>query len=756
MSYNEVKKDFVKEKFWIIEIDLDFCDHTYGIIPCTAQVGVTGDQKCFNTARTCQDRANYLKSPKTYRFCTKRSPMPTGLDAIPTLMAAPTINGAKIDSSGGLGVRGGISMNFIDHPFSDVGIDKYVNERTYIPYETGTYWGKLRARNPFYNNRTIRAFSGYLVDGVYDPANFQQRTYVIENITANRGVGTVKGKDVLKLADNDRAQYPAQSTGELTSDIDDVVTSFTLTPTGVGNLEYDTSGWVRISDEVMSFTRVADVFTIVRAQYNTLAASHSTSDTVQQCAYLNDTVANIDYELLTVGAKIDPSFIDLPVWEVENDDNFPSFLETLITEPTGVKKLLKELGDNAPHFLYFDEITQLIIFTAVKQPPVNVNTINDQEHIKSDSLKVADKPDQRISDVVVYFGQLDPTKKMDEINNYAQKYVRSDLVSSGEDEFGSQKIKTIFSRWINNFNKAQAIDLSERKGRRFGITPRQVDFDLFSKDSDFRLGDNLGIDHPVLQLPTGETGDNIFQIVSVKEAGDFKYTALEYLYAEALPQDNEPNVDSVIIGGNENNINLRTIYDNLFPSPDGTTKVKFIIDNVVIIGSSSVLTYAVDTGSWPVGAEVTLQTNSSSFTVGKGGNGGGGVGEVGGPAILLNHDLILFNNGIIGGGGGAGGGGVDAEGAAGGGGGAGLDTGIGGVSFYVFGSSVNGGNGTITTGGAEGSTGADADAAAGGDLGENGFDSADSLGGIAGLAIDKNGHVLTVESGLSNIFGVII
>ena len=68
MAYDEVKKDFVKEKFWVIEIDLDYCDNTYGIAPCTAQVGVTGTQKCFNTAKTCQDRPNYIKSPKTYRF----------------------------------------------------------------------------------------------------------------------------------------------------------------------------------------------------------------------------------------------------------------------------------------------------------------------------------------------------------------------------------------------------------------------------------------------------------------------------------------------------------------------------------------------------------------------------------------------------------------------------------------------------------------------------------------------------------------
>ena len=359
MSYDIVKKDFVKEKFWVIEMDLDSCNLVYGSSPCTAAVGVTGDQKCFNTASTCQDRANYDRGTKTYRYCTKRSPMPSGLDAIPSLKAAPSIDGAKIDPAGGLGVRGGITMNFIDHPSNDVGIDPYVNERPYIPYETGTYWGKKRARNPYYNNRAIRAFSGYLVDGVYDPVNFQQRSYVTENMTANRGNGLVTGKDVLKLADSDRAQYPPKTNGSLTIDIDSVATSITLTPAGIGNTEYDASGWIRIADEVMSFTRVSDTLTIVRGQYTTIANEHSAGDNVQQCKYLNDTVANIDYELLTVGASVDPVFIDLAAWQNESDDNYPYLLETLLTEPIGVQTLLKELGDNAPHFLYFDERTQL-------------------------------------------------------------------------------------------------------------------------------------------------------------------------------------------------------------------------------------------------------------------------------------------------------------------------------------------------------------------------------------------------------------
>lgn len=740
MSYEQAKKEFLKEKFWYIEIDLDYCDNTYGVAPCTAAVGVTGDIKCFNTNFTCQDKANYAQSPKTYKFCTAVSPLPEGLDAIPSLLSAPTINAVKFNPAGGLGINGGISLKFKDGPSNDVGLDKYVNERTYIPYETGTYWGKKRARNPNYNNREIRAFSGYLVDGKFDINNFEKRTYVIDQIDAQRGVGIVKGKDVLKLASNDRSQYPVKSTGELSVDIDNVVTSLTLSPVGVGDLEYDVSGWIRLSDEVMSFTRVADVMTIVRGQYTTSPTDHSSGDLVQQCKYFNDRVDSIVNELLTVGSNIDPVFIPLADWGIEVDDNYPYMFEALLTESIGVEKLLKELAENAPHSLNFNEVTQLIEMTALKEPPVNINYINNNEHIVG-TINPVDMPEMRVSQVFVRFGQKDPTKKLDELNNYSQTYIRNNLASSGPDEYGSEKIETINSRWINNFNKAAAVELAAKKGRRFEKTPRKISYKVTAKDSDLWIGDNIGIDHPELQLPTGEQGNNIYQIMSVQEAGDFNYTALEYTYGEALPNDPDAGVDLIILGGNVNNINLRTIYDTIFPVPTVGSIVKFIIDNGVEIGSTSTLTKSIDTGTWPVGMD-PVRLFVRGVGAGRGGDGNtGAVGDDGGPCLIMNHDVTIEDvTGKLGGGGG--GGGSDNS----------LSPTIyfGGGGAGIINSLPNGNN---TTGGAPDSAG---DGGFGGDLGEDGDPSTTSAGGLAGIAIDTNGFNLIITNGATNIKGAII
>lgn len=288
----------------------------------------------------------------------------------------------------------------------------------------------------------------------------------------------------------------------------------------------------------------------------------------------------------------------------------------------------------------------------------------------------------------------------------------------------------------------------ERIGRRFGITPRQVSFKMTSKDSDYWVGANIGIDHPALQTATGETGGNLYQITSVKEAGDFEYSALEYLYSTSVPGDPDEG-ELVILGGDAENVNLRTVYDSLFPAPTASTVVKFSIDGVVTIGSAITAAHAIDTGIWPAGAIVTLQTAAGAFVVGRGGDGGDtstGTGENGGPAITLNHDLTLINNGVIGGGGG-GGGGFDGLGGIGGSGGAGIFVGLG----YITGDAGNGNNGTKEFGGAAviGNSGA------GGDLGQNGENGDTSTGGIAGNAINKNGFVLT-ETVTGDIRGTVI
>jgi len=745
MAYDNEKLKFGKEKINIIEIDVDYCPLESGLTTgagtCTAIE--TGDDKCFNTLETCNAISSYdavmlpTAETKTYRFCESRSPHPIGLDAIPSLKSV-SISPTKIDLKGGLGVRASISMTFNDHPSSGIGIDKYLSERTYNQWDRGSFWVNFRAQNPNYENRAVRALSGYLVDGTYDPLNFTTRYYIMDKLNATKGQATATAKDPLKLGSSKKSQAPKASTGLLSAGISNSDSSLTLTPIGVGDAEYPTSGKISINSEVISFTRFGsgDTLTLTgRAQNNTIATGHDANDTVQVCLeYIDRKVSYIAFKLLNEFAGIKIDLFDLDGWSAEVDAFLPGLLSGIITKPFDVFKLLIELSEAMPHYLWWDERLNLIRLTALKLPPVGSDTIGMKGNIIDDSFVTKDMPELRLSTVYFNFGQLDPTKEINETSNYQQTYVRVDTNSIKK--YGIGEIKTINSRWITNTNAFAAQNAAKLIGRRFSGTPREVSFSLEDKDSDFWTGQTVNVNHRDIVSPSGAPIDTLFQIMTAKEGANFNYTALEFKYGDVLPGEPVDGVLQIPISGTQTNINLRTIYNSLGVTPDEDTEIVFYVENGTTIGSTSNLTYAVDTGLWPEidgtgTGKLTLQIVASAFIVGRGGTGGSFnfAGADGGSALILNHNLTILNSGVVGGGGGGGGGASNSPlGGHYGGGGAGLDVGLG---------LSDASDGTLEFGGTP-----EPGAGKGGDLGQDGDDAEFPNGGSAGAAINKNGFTL--------------
>lgn len=242
-----------------IEIDIPFCAHSFGVAPCTATLAgpnPTGTIKCFNSPKTCQDRVNFLDAPVTLRFAQDVGFLPDDIDVIPSVTGI-SLTPATVSLGKDLGTRGSISVTFKDHPWADTaaGFDKYVGERPYNPYLQGSFWAKFRARQPFLRGRPLRLIRGLLGQALGD---METRHYLIDSYTHNaaNGAYTIVAKDVLKFADNDRAQAPKLSSGFLITAIDAVAKTLTLSPTGVGNAEYPSAGFVAIGGkEVCAFTR---------------------------------------------------------------------------------------------------------------------------------------------------------------------------------------------------------------------------------------------------------------------------------------------------------------------------------------------------------------------------------------------------------------------------------------------------------------------------------------------------------------------
>lgn len=420
-----------RQPFSYVELDLDYCSNVAGVAPCTATQ--TGDSKCFNTFASCNDTDNFANSVKTYRYCSPNGArIPNGLDAIPCLKSI-SVTPAQIDAGKGLGLRAVCSITLQDFPHSDIRTDPYLSDRTYIPINRGTYFGKLKARNPFYNGRIMRIYNGYLNDdGSYDVANFEVRTYVLDSwdsVDAN-GITKITGKDILKLASDERAVCPKASVGKITLDMTAIATTCTLTPTGVGALDYPASGYVRIGSEVMSFTRSGDVLTVVRGRKGTTATTHKQSDTVQLCKEIvGQTAQNIVYDLLVNYAGVDASFINISDWNAEQVAYLPRLYSTLIASPTGVSKILAELTEQIGFFLFWDEVSSQIKFQTIRpnSPSETVHELTSQYHLLADSLRMRDITDDRVNETWVYYGIIDPTKNLTEESNYSNLYVAANI-----------------------------------------------------------------------------------------------------------------------------------------------------------------------------------------------------------------------------------------------------------------------------------------------------------------------------------------
>ena len=743
-----------------VEIDFPVCSLTYGTSPCTAAVGVTGDAKCFNTRRTCQDRTNYAAAALTLRFSLAGVPEDT-VEAIPCLKSI-RVTPAVIDPGVSMGSRESVSVSFQDAPHPDTGIDKYLDDRTYDPFQQGTFWGKWRARLASLKGAPLRVIRGEVGQSL---ASMRTWHYVIETGSGPRGESfDITAKDLLKFADGDRAQAPRISNGQLSAAITTASGSLTLSPVGVGD-EYPASGKVAIGGkEIVSFTRSGDVLTISRAQSNTEASAHDAGEIVQiVLEYSSLSGADLIYDLLTEYTDVDPAWIPLAGWQAEIDQWIARLYSAEIAEPTPVRDLVNELIEQIGMVLWADPLSEQIFLTALR-PVSSAADLYDEDVILRGSYSASDQPKKRVSQVWTYYNLINPLGRLDDTSNYRSAVALIDPDST-EAEHGDQAaIKKVFSRWIDSGNRPAAERLNSLLYARYSTAPRLLSWDVYAGTESPSLGRGARLAHWSLQDAEGDRAIVPVQVKSVEYRDDRAVVTAEEMAFTTLPEDGRV----VVIDVNGFNINLRTLHDQFYgPIPEDSSDasstgvpVLFIITSTATIGGADSNRPAVDVGDWPSNAELTLTIDGAIR--GQGGVGGSGsAGQQGLTGLYTRHPISIQNNGTIAGGGGGGGSADKVVGGepyfAAGGGGAGYLGGQGGVGNPFSAPGIpagesDGSNGALTTGGAGGfitvqgmtggaggTPGVAGDTASGGDT--------NNVGGAAGIAVDGNDLINWLAAG---------
>lgn len=552
MSYDTDKLTPGKQRIDVVQIDLGKCVNTYGVAPCAA--ALSAGSECVNSWQTCQDPANYDEtgSVMTLSVCTPVSALPVGLGLIPCLDSV-AFDSADITPDDGIGKVGSVTVKCSDIPHDDTGIDPYVSTRTYNPLTQGTLWPKMRARWPHYQGRALRWYTGYLHSG-FSLSNLRMREYVIDSMSGfglRAGV-TIKAKDPLKLADDNRAQFPRKSSGTLTNAITDVATPTTIDITTDDATEYDlfpfeSLSCVRMKDEVFQYTGTTIVTGGVRltgvnrgapSPYTCEQQAHDAGDDVQKCAYWDDmSPPNILRYLLTLGADVPTAYVDYTAWQTLYSFWLGSQnLTRLVCEPVGVSTQISEVLQQSNSWgLWWDDVAQEIGYEVFRPAALGetVLTLTDADTFAKVAVKVSDDNERLINEVVFWYGQVDPTKDLEETANYRAAVDYLDPESIDAKEVGSIRTRTIYGAWHAATPQTTVARICQRYITARSTVPFVLEFEVERKDDNLETGDFIDVETTGIRDMFGAIQSVRMRVVKADHGGDkVKYMARQDFVSE--------------------------------------------------------------------------------------------------------------------------------------------------------------------------------------------------------------------------------
>ena len=417
--------------------------------------------------------------------------------------------------------------------------------------ETGEIWTVNQSGSPFAELIAWERPAATIND-------FRMREYVMERFEGPGADGRVAivAKDVLKLLDDDRAQAPMKSKGELVNamlasespdaaNID--VSTSELT-------EYDLTGspsigYVRIGGEVITYTGTAvQSATVVRltgvtraapSPYTTEMKQHDAGDAVQLCVYFVGTIPEVVRELMVTYGNISSAFIPFTDWETEATTWLASDnISRLVTEPQGLKSLIDEIiQETLTWGFWFDEVEQEIKFRAVRPADIGdtVVDLSDDANIVADSVKLTDDPNRVINEVQMLYGQIDPTKRKDELDNYRKGLLVADADSQSTNEIGQRRIKRVFSRWNSTASESVVLRYAERTLASRSRNLATIEFKVDRKDEDIGTAQFADLQTLYLIDQFGLPVTTRMQIMRVDSAEEqVTYRAREDFFGAAL------------------------------------------------------------------------------------------------------------------------------------------------------------------------------------------------------------------------------
>lgn len=526
-----------REPITVVELEQPRCALRFGIGACTA----TG-RPCYNTQGTCGDLPNYDGSgsikwrfvdgrPGTYDFADYSDPDNPAADPFPCLVSVSTseneINaGSNLDGRSPLGVTGKVSVQLQDFPTNDAAGDFYSTQRA--GYEAGrplpvrgNFWALWTARNQLFNGMYLRIYDGYAGQALQD---MRQRLYVLDKVDGPNGDGavTLSGLDPLRLAGDKKAEFPRTSKLDLYGDIDATTTGVVIfgeerdLSDAFGNT--GVRRYLVIGEELIRYTGYTDqgdgqfaLTGVQRGALGSAAEDHEDKDKVQRAGRYEDMQFwRVLNDMLENHTEIPTSFIPLVEWDDEGNTYLPTYRTTrTIVEPTPVVDLIGEITQQGLFYIWWSEYDQLIKMLAVRAPAAPPDVFTDETHLMRGSVLKRD-PSIRITQVAVYYNQIDTFGGLEDDINYRNRFTAVD----GEN-LGETRAKSIYAPWVSN--RTQAVQLAVRLLIRYKDVPKFLTFSIDAKDRGATVGSVLDIQTRSIVDAEGNADVNRWQVISAKE-----------------------------------------------------------------------------------------------------------------------------------------------------------------------------------------------------------------------------------------------
>lgn len=678
-----------------VEIDLPRCGRTYGVAPCAAAIGETGEFKCYNSPATCQDPANYLHAdPLTVRFSAPSESLPLDVDSISNIKSVKT-RAQETKPAESLGTRESVTVSFQNHPHNDFGYDPYLSERPFNAYNQGTHWGKFIARWPNLQGKPLRTIHGRVGQPL---GEMEVRHYFIESHSGPdvNGNFSITAKDAIKFLDGNKAQAPLPSNGRLLADIDEEATTLTLDPAGIGS-EYSSSGLASIGDEIVSFTRSGDVITLTgRGLRGTEREEHEEGETFQEALiYNSEDPANIIHDLIFGADRTGRRYTDTPLsyanldgWLEETMSYYGRLLSAEIVRPQPIKDLVSELIQQVGLEFYTDVIDQKLRLRVLRARIPSITVTDD--NIIAGTLSHAVDEEKRVNAVFTYYGMRNPMEKLDDDGNYTSIVARFDDDPVKAIENLPLSIKKVRSRWIGSGSRPTAENINDMIINHSGNTPSVCAMQLpvtypINLGTQILIASSLFEDAQGMPLPPRRA------IVTKAERSQAHYNIKSHILHFRRMQDPEGpgGIERhVKIDANALNVNVRALYDvDNHPPRDGDVII-VTVDAGVTIGSAYTHEWpfppslvfpdppSFELGDWPDDVDFQIIIVNNGIIQGRPGTGGYTActwiprqstwpahyivspiapSQMGGTAMLINRPVTIINNGGIWGGAGGGG-----------------------------------------------------------------------------------------------------